>query len=226
MEPMRHEEASQLLPWLGTNRLAADELEPLLDHLKICPDCRGELRHLSELGRFAELAERGEAPDAAAIERRLAAVMTRLEPTPAGRSGASLALGPRRAGAIGTWRAPWALAAALALVAAGLVFWGRPNPATPSPGLYQTLSSEAPIPARGEKLRVVFADSCSLGELRGLLLAAGAEIAAGPSRRGVYTLSLPASGPAETASSEARIAAWRGEACFELVEKVHGESGS
>lgn len=221
MEPMRHEEASQLLPWLGTERLEADELEPLLDHLKSCKDCRGELRHLAELGRFAELAERGEAPDALAIERRLATVMARLGPPLAGSTRAR----PGRTWAAGTRGGPWALAA-LVLLVLGATFWGgRQSAPTPSPGLYQTLSSEKPIAARRDTLRVVFSDSCSLGELRGLLLAAGAEIVAGPSRRGVYTLSLTRD-PSEAGSSETHIAAWRGQACFELVEKVQGESGS
>lgn len=211
MESMNHEEAGLLLPWLGTDRLDQKELELLLEHLKHCAECRGELRHLADLGRFVELADNDGVPGDAEIERRLAAVMTRLEPAGASR--------------FGSWRkggtAVWAFAALL-LLAVGLYLSGSSR--APIPPLYQTLSSEKPAPAPGEKLRVVFADSCSLGELRGLLLAAGAEIVAGPSQRGVYTLSLSVPAGAEAPGTMDLIASWRTQGCFEFVEKVAAES--
>jgi len=213
---LSHAEASLLLPWLGTDRLAAGELEPLLDHLKVCAACRGELRDLSELGRFAELAERAEAPDAAAIERRLSAVMGRLETRSPAR------FGPPARRAPGLYRA-LALAAVLTL-AGGLLFLRgageepvRPEAAN---GPYKTLSSPAPAASAGAALRVVVADGCGQAELRRLLLEAKAEIRGGPTRLGVYTVGLPAG-----AVADRQIEAWRPLPCFSFVEKA-AESGA
>lgn len=209
-----HHEASELLPWLGTDRLGAGENELLLDHLKVCRLCRSELRDLSDLGRAAELAERGEAPDAAAIERRLERLVGRLD-----QPVAKLRSSPRspytaRQGATG-WRRTLPLAA-LVVLAVGLFLFTAERPRQ-GVGGYATLSSpEEPMPA-GAALRVVIADSCTQGELRRLLRDAGAEIEAGPSRLGVYTIGLPAG-----AAPDAQIAAWRPLACFTFVDQAAG----
>lgn len=230
-----HDEASRLLPWLGTDRLAAGELEPLLDHLKICRLCRSELRDLSDLGRAAELAERGEAPDAAAIDRRLARLVGRLDGPPPCRPAPRSPFTARPAGAFG-WQQILPLAA-LVVLAVGLFFFtpGRPRPGA---AVYSTLSSpEKPGPAgphpagphsagphpagphpAGAALRVVIADSCTQGELRRLLGAAGAEIRSGPTKLGVYTIFLP-----EGALPEIQIAAWRPLACFSFVDRAAGD---
>ncbi len=211
-----HGEASLLLPWLGTDRLAQPELERLLDHLKVCALCRAELRDLGDLGRFAELAEREEAPDASAIERRLAGVLGKLEARPSSRSER-----PARHPAAWGWRRALPLAALL-VVAGGLLFLRGDGgeAATPGgPAEYKTLSDPAPAaPEAGPALRVVVADACSQAELRRWLLAADAEIRGGPSRLGVYTIALPAgAGPAAV---DGTIAAWRGLPCFSFVEKA------
>jgi hypothetical protein len=217
-----HDEASRLLPWLGTDRLAGGELERLLDHLKVCRLCRSELRDLSDLGRAADLAERGEAPDAAAIEERLGRLAGRLDQAAAGRRFAPRSPFTARQGGFG-WRQTLPLAALVVLTVGLLLFTtteragkaDRPRPA--GVGGYATLSSpEEALPA-GPALRVAVADSCTQGELRRLLGDAGAEIAAGPSKLGVYTIALP-----EGVAPERQIAAWRPLSCFTFVDKAAG----
>jgi hypothetical protein len=209
-----HDEASRLLPWLGTDRLAGGELERLLDHLKVCRLCRSELRDLSDLGRAADLAERGEAPDAAAIEERLGRLAGRLDQA-AGRRFATRSPFTARQGGFG-WRQAAPLAALVVLAVGLLVFTAdRPRPA--GVGGYATLSSPEEAPPAGPALRVAVADSCTQGELRRLLGDAGAEIAAGPSKLGVYTIALP-----EGAAPEQQIAAWRPLSCFTFVDKAAG----
>ena len=214
-----HEEARLLLPWLGTDRLEAAELEALLDHLKVCRACRAELRDLAELGRFAELAERGEAPDAAAIDQRLAGLLARLdEPRPGSARSAARPLGKaQRAGllAFEPWRRALPLAA-LVLVAVGFLWLTSRDPAPPA-GPYTTLSSPKVAAPAGPALRVVVADACRQDELRALLLLAGAEIRGGPSRHGAYEVRLPVG-----AAREPVIAAWREASCFSFVDKAAG----
>lgn len=227
-EVLDHEKASLLLPWLGTDRLEQEELEELLDHLKACRACRRELRDLAELGRFAELAERGEAPDGAAIEARLAGLLGRLPAAPEERAAAapvSSRPAPLRrppSGSVG-WRQVLPLAA-LVLLAVGLLAVtgglppAAPGPAGPSPaGPYRTLSSAEPAAPAGPALRLVVAESCPEGELRALLVAAGAEIVGGPSRHGVYSVSLAAG-----ADAAALAAAWRPHSCFSYVGPIAG----
>lgn len=209
-----HQEASELLPWLGTDRLAAGENEQLLDHLKVCRLCRSELRDLSDLGRAAELAERGEAPDAAAIERRLERLVGRLDQPVASLSSVSRSPFTAREGAIG-WRQSLPLAA-LVVLAVGLFLFTTERPRQ-GVGGYATLSSPEETAPAGVALRVVIADSCTQGELRRLLSGVGAEIKAGPSRLGVYTVGLPAG-----AAPDAQIAAWRPLACFTFVDQAAG----
>ncbi len=223
-EELDHDGASLLLPWLGTDRLEQRELERLLDHLKRCDVCRRELRDLADLGRFAELSERAEAPDGPAIEQRLEGVLKRLDiaketprpfsqpfSRPFSRGGRRLLQAPlsRRLGL------PLAALLVLALGFAYVLV-----PASPPAALYQTLSSPEATPAElalaeAAALRVVFADSCTQGELRGLLQRAAAEIRTGPSSHGVYTLAL-----SQSEGLEAQIAALRSEPCFVFVEKV------
>lgn len=219
-EELDHDGASLLLPWLGTDRLEQRELERLLDHLKRCDVCRRELRDLADLGRFAELSERQEAPDGPAIEQRLEGVLQRLDVAPEAPRPFSqpFSRGARRLSQAPLGRRLGLPLAALLVLALGFAYVFVP--ASPPAALYQTLSSPEATPAElalaeAAALRVVFADSCTQGELRGLLQRAAAEIRTGPSSHGVYTLSL-----SQSEGLEAQIAALRSEPCFVFVEKV------
>jgi hypothetical protein len=89
----------------------------------------------------------------------------------------------------------WALAAqAAAIFLLAGVLLGR-TPA-PSGALFRTLSDPrpelaAPAPER-LRLRVTFAEAATVGELRAALVDLGAEIVAGPSPTGVYTVEVAA----------------------------------
>jgi hypothetical protein len=62
---------------------------------------------------------------------------------------------------------------------------------------YRTLSTTPVAPADGTRLRVVLAESLTLGEVRELLEPWGGRIVAGPEGRGIYTVSITA--PADEA---------------------------
>ena len=65
-------------------------------------------------------------------------------------------------------------------------------PATPStePG-YETLSDgDAPMARMAPRLRVVFVEPMTIGELRTLLRDIGGQIVAGPTALGVYTIAV------------------------------------
>jgi hypothetical protein len=105
------------------------------------------------------------------------------------------------------------LAAAVIVQAVGLGLsawlWHARAPLSAAPVYadwpYETQTS-APVEHRdGTRVRVAFAPNVTLTELQGLLHAAGAQIASGPSERGIYTLTLAADSPDGGATLPARI---------------------
>jgi hypothetical protein len=140
------------------------------------------------------------APAAAPHPAQLAALLARLDEAP-GEDTEEVANAPeprrrRRPLWSATPRAArWLIAAQLAALA-GLGYLAA-TPAETAGAGYRTLSAPvAPAAAHGV-LRVVFAPGTSEAELRALLLSVRAQIVAGPSAVGAYTLALDGGGAAE-----------------------------
>lgn len=210
-----HPESWALLPWLANGTLEGGELEGLLEHLKACRVCREELRFLPELRLSADAAP---APAwAPAPPPRLWARIEAYEREREGRRGASwrrwlerLAPLPEGLRRLALAQGVLLLVLALALVRA----WA------PAPGpAFRTLARGAPPAAvqAAPELGVVFAEGTLERELREALAAARAEIAAGPSAAGVYTLRLLVG-----ASMDAALAELRARPFVALAEPVHG----
>jgi len=189
--PGAHEEAWLLLPWLANGTLAPPELETVALHLEECDACVRELercRALFELSRPDESSAPAAHP--ALIERLLARdedgseafdFDSPLPPAAADRGQDARRPWPRAA----TWLVAAQLAA-LALLGGWVGIRSRPEA---RPVSFRTLSD--PAPAVDEtRLRVVFDPETPEAALRQLLLDVGAEIVAGPSPLGVYSLRL------------------------------------
>ncbi|HKQ83799.1 MAG TPA: hypothetical protein VJS42_16520 [Steroidobacteraceae bacterium] len=185
-----HERCWDDIPWLVNGRLGEAEQQRVLTHAESCTECREELRQQREV--HAQL--RGtqsdmEMPDAS--WNKLLARIDAQAQRPSESADRHIGMAqPRRQ----RWliAAVWAQGVAIAGLLAALL--------APQRGAdYVTLS--APDARPQGSIRVVFAPSASLDRVNALLREVDAEIVAGPSEAGVYTVAVanrePASAIAE-----------------------------
>jgi hypothetical protein len=185
IRPAPHEAARLALPWLANGTLDGAERLGVEAHVAACPECAADLaeeRRLHDEMRGA--AAVAPAPHPVQLTRLWSKIDGLAAPTPAPRGGRArwpLAGWPGAA----RWLVAAQAAAIVLLLTLGAPF-GRERSAD-----FRTLAA-APGDGSTERLRVVFADTLDQRGLRELLLPLGAEIVAGPSPLGVYTLVLPA----------------------------------
>jgi anti-sigma factor RsiW len=186
-----HERAQELLAWWVNGTLDEGERREVEDHLEDCALCRRDEAHCRALAARVRAAEEvAPVPHPARPERLLAR---------AARRSGRLRL---PAGLLATpMPVRWALVAqtALVVVLIGALGWrstggsaapqGAPIEVSGAP--FRTLADPQPPPSRAASLRVVFAAGTPEQELRRIVLALGAEIVAGPTPLGAYTLALP-----------------------------------
>jgi hypothetical protein len=178
-EPILHDDAIELLPWLANGSLAAGERGAVRAHAQSCVICRRELKSLEA---FAKAAARSAAafdapaPDMRGINACIDAELAR------GRRGSEVAVRLRR------WAAdPWRFAFAvqtLIVLAVAAVWLLLPAVEVPA---YRTLT----IPAQsgsGHYLHVVFDPALPDDGIGERLATHGLSLEDGPSARGVYTL--------------------------------------
>ncbi len=188
-DELSHDEAIELLPWLVNNSLDADERETVAAHASACVTCRRELAELKVLHSSAqEAAAHGVAPepDMRRINARIDAQIERDNRT------ARLLEALRD-----FFQSPWRVAFAVQTIVLFAVafLWLQPQTAEPE---FRTLTTVQTLPD-GHYLRVVFDPNLDSVVLTELIDSGNLAIAAGPSERGVYTLSF-----AEAASAEER----------------------
>lgn len=191
-----HQAAWESLPWYVNGTLDAEELARLERHVASCVACRSEVKYLRELGAAVHAAE--DFPLAPA--RGLAALMARIEESEEPHS--ARAGRPSQTRRLLGWSAPFRQAPTaiqrllLAQVAAivllvGILAW--PGGEVPS-ATYRTLAEDAELQADlGSRLHVVFDPETPEHRIREILKSVQAEIIAGPSAVGLYTLAMPVS---------------------------------
>lgn len=192
-----HQRLEQLLPWYVNGTLEAAERRRLDEHFADCPACRAELEAEQAVAEALRAgAEEAPAPHPQQLERLLERLDEAPEPLPAGAARPWTRLAPRRGARHGGHGWQWlaGLQAAAILVLGFLLARGGPAPAP----AYRTLADPpaATAPA-GLRVRVVFAPQASMEQVQGLLAQVGAEIVAGPSPLGAYTLDIPRAAEAE-----------------------------
>ncbi|HEX5786721.1 MAG TPA: zf-HC2 domain-containing protein [Woeseiaceae bacterium] len=178
-EPLPHDQASELLPWLANGTLEAGERDAVRAHARNCVHCRRELDDLQALAAAIAPADAEllPVPDMRRINARIDAGLERERRGPALLAGMKWFAG-----------SPWRLAFAVqtvVVIALAAVLLRPPAPEA----RYTTLSNPPSLPA-GDYLRVVFDPGLEPAVLEALLGTHGLAIAAGPSERGVYTLSF------------------------------------
>lgn len=220
-----HAALESVLPWYVNGTLEAEESERVRRHLETCERCArslGEWRNI-ETG----MAER-DAPWTPPVDH-FERMMADIEAAPADLREPAGLLGSLRSwlhetGWLSGWQltpvyARWALAGqtALVLMLAVVLLVRAPAPDEPD---FVTLTT-APAGAGGSGLQsakgvqIVFAEDLRQSQLAELLNGAGAQIVSGPSRLGVYKITL-----SQPDKLEDVLAQLRGHAGVELAEPV------
>jgi hypothetical protein len=181
-----HTECWDLLPWLVNERLGRAETKRVQAHLAECELCRAELREQQQLRDALRKAE----PVVLAPQASLQKLLDRIdadEVPPASERTVSVSSGRYR---WGHWLAIAAGLQGLVIAVLLVALWQRSHQELTAPR-FTTLST----PTRGATfegtvIRIVFDPTLSQGQVNALLLAADAQMIAGPSEAGVYTLTL------------------------------------
>lgn len=183
----QHRESWELLPWLVNDSLDDAQTQRLKAHMEDCAECRREYAEQLLLQQQL-LREESVLYTPHASLRKL---MTRIGQDEIAPPNESV----RPPAARATRRMRW-LTFAVAAEALGLVVligaltlqsdYDRSQPR------YSTLSSAPTVIPPGPAARVVFSPTVSLAQLGELLRSYQAQVVAGPSEAGVYTLVFPA----------------------------------
>jgi hypothetical protein len=186
-----HDECWELLPWLANERLGARETARVEVHLRDCAACRDELRLQERLRQaireqdavvlapqtsLQKLMQRIDAAEKTDDELDAAHSVPEAEPQRRWR--------PDRAG----WLAVAAGVQGVAIAALLSTLWYQSREALNAPR-FRTETSSQPMP-QGAVIRVVFAERATLDDVNQMLRSIDAQIIAGPSEAGVYTLGL------------------------------------
>lgn len=212
----------ELVPWLVNGSLEPTERSEIERHLEACDECAAEVERYEELALgLRDEAVEPPTPHPAQLE----ALFARLDRGDRGTEATSRPRWPSRLRILGRATPTpvrWLVAAQLASV---LLLLLAADASGPSPGRFKTLSEPATAGVVGAgAARVVFAPETTEAEIRGLLLEARAEIVAGPSPHGVYTLALaPGSG---SGSTESTVALLRSRAGVRFAEPLVTTDGS
>ncbi|MER2603669.1 MAG: zf-HC2 domain-containing protein [Candidatus Competibacter phosphatis] len=187
-----HEEIEALLPWYVNGALTPDDTATVERHCVECPTCRAELEQCRLLAAAVQHNNIDEIwqPSPGDFDRLLADI-DRLEAKPALVAARSLTLFQRLRDWLGATpnSVRWTLALE-SLAVAGLLLAIALPLSRPTPD-YETLSSSTGQPVAGPRLRVIFANAATMGEIQEILRSIDGSIVAGPTALGVYTVVLP-----------------------------------
>ena len=183
-----HRECWEQIPWIANGSLDADERARLEPHLRACGSCQEELA-LQE--RTRTLMRRD---DAVMLAPQVGwhKLSQRLEAASDGAEQASDAeSSPEERSRSRRWPRWATIAASVQALALALVlgaqFMGDGEFVA---ARYETLTADRPIESGGPVIRLVFQTGVALQDVNALLRAVDAQVVAGPSEAGVYTLAL------------------------------------
>jgi hypothetical protein len=193
-----HGECWNLLPWIANESAAAKDVARVEAHLRDCRECQEEL----EFQRQLRNAIRSEEAVVLAPQTSLQKLMQRidtvddLEVEPAV-TPAELVSIPRHES--GRWSRWLPIAAAVqGIMITGLLaaLWMQSSDTSTVP--YVGLTSHEKAMTHRPVIRVVFTGDVALDDMSRTLRSVDAQILAGPSEAGVYTLGLPAASSDES----------------------------
>ena len=204
-----HGECWNLLPWIANESAATKDLARVEEHLRDCRECQEELNFQRQLRE----AIRSEEAIVLAPQTSLQKLMQRIDSVADMDDEHEVA--PAAAEPVVARREPARLrwlpiaAAVQGIAIAGLLaaLWSQSRDELAA-GRYSVLTTPTAAVAGGPVIRVVFGGSVALDDMNDVLRSIDAQIIAGPSEAGVYTLGL-ASGAADKSGVEKAIAQLR-----------------
>jgi hypothetical protein len=203
-----HGECWNLLPWIANESAAAKDVARIEEHLRDCHECQEELAFQRQLRD----AIRSEEAIVLAPQTSLQKLMQRIDTVADGEDEIESAAVAVAEPAVARRASPrWlAIAAAVQGIAiagllAALVLQSHEELTA---GRYSVLTTPTATVAAGPVIRVVFAGNVALNDMNRVLRSIDAQIIAGPSEAGVYTLGL-ASRAADKADVDKAIAQLR-----------------
>lgn len=215
-----HGECWNLLPWIANESAAARDVARVEAHLLDCRECQEEL----EFQRQLRNAIRAEDAVVLAPQTSLQKLMQRIDTVddigdePQATPADLVALPPRKP----LHRPRWlAIAAAVqGVVIAGLLaaLWMKSSE-TLNDGRYVVLTSPDKAGAHGQVIRVVFAGNVTLDDMNRTLRSIDAQVIAGPTEAGVYTLGLATRAQDESEVNRA-LAQLRADSHVRFAERV------
>jgi len=184
-----HRECWDLLPWLVNGNLTAPQTERLEAHLAECPACTEELRAQHELRD--RLREQVRLSDVVLLAPQTGwqAMQNRLD-AEAGETGGSQRPVRMRRRLFFSGVAASVAIAVVAGLSAALVWQSQQRSAERATPRYQTLTTDLSPADSNTQLRVVFSPDVAVSDAAALLRVIPAQIVAGPSEAGVYTVAL------------------------------------
>lgn len=206
LQSREHARASELLSWYVNGTLPSPDYEAVKKHLCVCAQCSQEQVRLMRLQQVM----RDDAPvplkaqSATPFDALLERVDHREREIASGKQGRGR-FWPEFKLQIESIPAAvkWACAlqsGALVLLCIALLQSNNQDNTDP---LYHTVSDPNPgVPASTIQFRVMFAETAAETEIRELLLSLSAQIVAGPSPHGVYTLALTGESADTSASAQ------------------------
>lgn len=190
-----HGECWNLLPWIANESAAARDVARVEAHLQDCKECQEELQFQRELRNAIRSDEAVVLAPQTSLQKLLQRIERaeddlEIEPeeAPVTVTPAQVVSLPRRQPA--RWMAIAAAVQGIAITGLLATLWSQSRETLTAPR-FTTLTTQTAV-ARGPVIRVVFAGSTSLDDMSQVLRSIGAQVVAGPSEAGVYTLGLAA----------------------------------
>ena len=209
-----HGECWNLLPWIANESAAAKDVARVEAHLRDCRECQEEL----DFQRQLRNAIRAEDAVVLAPQTSLQKLMQRIdtvgdidvvaEVTPAG-----VVAVPGRKPAL------WSRWLPIAAAVQGIVIAGLLGAMWLNEGRYTMLLAPDKPVAHAQVIRVVFAGDVALDDMNRVLRSIDAQIIAGPSEAGVYTLGL-AAGAKDDPEADRALAQLRADSHVRFAELI------
>jgi hypothetical protein len=221
-----HGECWNLLPWIANESAAAKDVAQVEAHLRDCRECQEEL----EFQRQLRNAIRAEDAIVLAPQTSLQKLMQRIDTVedldddeqgaaPAA-SAAPIATARRQPARWSRWLPIAAAVQGVAITGLLGALWMQAQSHDElTAGRYIVRTAPAETVLRGSGIRVVFAGDVALDDMNRVLRAIDAQIIAGPSEAGVYTLRLAADA-ADKADIEKAIAQLRADHHVMFAERL------
>jgi hypothetical protein len=178
-----HEHAWQLLPWFVTGRLSSDDAQRVERHLETCEACRIELDAQRELATAFRQDDSVMLAPQSGLQKMLARIDASMPESVATDSETAVIHSRKRT----RWAAIAATLSACAIGSLLTLGWQQLDARLHAPQ-FETLTTSPAGAARGATLRLVVRPDTRVDDLQRLVRSIDAQIVAGPSEAGVYTL--------------------------------------